>query len=157
MANTTVVVGQFDGSVKLLRIDLSTAEREVISADEVDENEIAFGLFEVEKSETDLNSVALLATPDGPLLLLKERQYRPDISKTKIKIKTDGQFPHFQIFHEQNPIFGLFYGEKSGIGLHPYNNTREDIDFYYWLCKKISTPQFYQAYTKDIKYLQREH
>lgn len=156
MANTTVDISQFDGSVNLLKIIISTGEREITPADEVNKDDIAFGLFEVEKSEFDLNSVALLATPDGPLLLLKEIQYRPDISKTKIKINADGKFVHFQILHEKNHIFGLFYEEKFGIGLHPYNNTREDIDFYYWLCKKINMPKFYQTYTKEIKYLEQK-
>ena len=153
MENSVVAVSQFDGTVGLLRIYLTTDEREIIPAAEVNEDDIAFGLFDVEKSETELDSVALLATPDGPLLLLKEMQYRPDINKTKIKIENDGDFLHFQILHGENHIFGLFYREKFGIGLHPYNNNREDIDFYYWLCRKINMPQFYKTYTKDIKYL----
>lgn len=156
MTNSIVAVSQFDGTVKLLTIDLSTGERQVISADVVNEDDITFGLFEVEQSEAELNSVALLATPEGPLLFLKDIRYQPDIKKTKIKIEDNGDFLHFQILHEENHVFGLFYEEKFGIGLHPYNTSREDIDFYYWLCKKINMPQFYQTYTKDIKYVRSD-
>jgi hypothetical protein len=157
MENTTIAISQFDGSVKLLRVCLATGERDLIPANEIHEDEIAFGLFDFEKSETGLDSVALVATPEGPLFFLKNMQYRPALNKTKIKIDSDGNYFHFQILHEENHIFGLFYKEKSGIGLHPYNRSREDIDFYYWLCKKINMPQFYQTYTRDIKYLKQKH
>lgn len=148
-----VAISQFDRDMQLLRISLSTGERDIIPSHLVDEDHIAFGLFDFEGGDKDLDSVALIATPRGPLLFLKDIQYRPDINLTKIQIEKDGGFFHFKISHDKNYIFGLFYKEKSGIGLHPYNHDREDIDFYYWLCKNINTPLFYQAYTKDIIYL----
>ncbi len=153
MQNSIIAISQFDKPVNLLRFDLSTGERKVISFADVDRNDVTFGLFDFEENENDLNTVALIATPTGPLLLLKNIQYRPEINKTEIKISNHEKFFHFQIFHEKKHIFGLFYQEKFGIGLHPYNNTREDIDFYYWLCQNINNPLLYKTYTREIIYL----
>jgi hypothetical protein len=153
MQNKFVAVSQFDGSVKLLKIDLATGEREIVPHDEVDEKQVTFGMFEVEKVNQELVSVVLLATPEGPLLILKDLHFRPEIESTKIEVKDDGQFSHFLVLDEGEPVFGLFYEAKFGIGLHPYLNEREDVDFYYWLSENINNPKLYQAYTKEIKYI----
>ena len=150
MQNKFIAINQFDGTVKLLKIELSTGNRHVIPAEGVDKTSIAFGLFEM---ESESETVALLATPGGPLLFLKDLQYRPEIGKTKIEVTDDGGFSHFQVFHDGGIVFSLFYKEKFGIGLHPYNNNREDIDFYYWLEKNHNDPKFYKVYTKEIHYL----
>lgn len=148
-----VAVHQFDGSVKLLEIDLTTGERRIVPHDAVDEKHVTFGMFEVEKVEPELECVALLATPQGPLLILKDLQFRPDIHSTKIKVEDVGQFAHFLVLDDGEPVFGLFYEKKFGTGLHPYLNGREDFDFYYWLSKNINNPKLYQVYTKEIKYI----
>lgn len=110
-------------------------------------------MFEIERRDPNVDIVVLLATPDGPLLFLNGNQYCPEKGKTKISINDDENLSHLLVSHEGRPIFGLFYEKKFGIGLHPYNKTREDIDFYYWLCTKISNPKFYEVYTKDITYI----
>ena len=153
MENKSVVINQFDGTTKLLRVDIKTGRREIVSADKFANDKFSFGLFEVEREGENIESVALLATPDGPLLFLNEMQYRPEINKTKIKLRDDGKFSNFRILHEENFIFGLFYEQKFGIGLHPYNNNREDIDFYYWLSKNINNPKFYEIYTKEMQFI----
>jgi hypothetical protein len=153
MQGKFVAVHQFDGSVKLLKIDLGTGERQVVPHEAVDEKNVTFGMFEVEKVEPELETVALLATPEGPLLVLKDLQFRPDIQKTRIEIKDDGQFSHFLVLDNGEPVFGLFYEPKFGIGLHPYLHERQDFDFYYWLSKNINNPKLYQSYTREIKFL----
>ena len=152
MKNKSVAVRQFDGTVELLKIDFITGEREIIPFDSIEKDRIAFGFFEVEKKETEPETVALMATPEGPLFFLKDVKYFPKIGKTKIKIKSDENFFHFQILHEGNHIFGMFYEEKFGIGLHPFISTREDCDFYYWISTIIDNPEFYEKYTREIKY-----
>jgi hypothetical protein len=152
MEKRLVAVRQFDGSVELLKIDIMSGEREIIPFSAVEKNRVAFGFFEIEKNEAELDTVALVATPDGPLFFLKDLKYFPEIKKTKIKINQDGDFFHFQILHEGHHVFGLFYEEKFGIGLHPFIHTREDFDFYYWLRTIIDNPEFYQKYTREIRY-----
>jgi hypothetical protein len=156
MQNKFVAVEQFDGSVELLKIDLATGERQIVAHDELDEKDVAFGMFEVEKIEPEVESVALLATPEGPLLILNDLQYRPDIQNTRIEVKDDGKFSHFLVLDDGEPVFGLFYEKKFGIGINPYLNEREDIDFYYWLSKNINNPKLYQVYTKEIKYIESQ-
>lgn len=153
MQDKFVAVPQFDGSVKLLKINLATGERELVQHDEVDEKQLAFGMFESEKAVPELESVALLGTSEGPLLILKDLQFHPDIETTKIEVKDDGDFSHFLVLDEGRPVFGLFYTAKFGVGLHPYLHTREDFDFYYWLSKNINNPKLYQSYTRELKYL----
>jgi len=87
------------------------------------------------------------------LLYLDDLRYVPKIHRTKIEIKDDESISSFRILHDAQLIFELFFKAKCGIGLHPYNNTREDIDFYFWLGKNINDPEFYKAYTKGIKYM----
>ncbi|KRB86955.1 hypothetical protein ASE26_29470 [Duganella sp. Root198D2] len=59
--------------------------------------------------------------------------YRPNAEETKVEITDLGEFSHFRILHRGTPIFTMTYKEKFGIGLHPYAQGREDIDFYFWL------------------------
>lgn len=153
MENKFVAVNQFDGAVHLLKIDMVTGDRKIVSADDLDESQVSFGLFESERESPDLESVALIATPEGPLLFLNDLKYQPKIGKTKIEVEDDGGISHFRVLHERQCIFGLFYKEKFGIGVHPYNNSREDIDFYYWLSRNIKNPKLYEAYTKEVKYV----
>ncbi len=153
MQNKFTIISQFDNDVNLLKLNLSTGTGQVISSENINEDQISFGMFEIENHELHIDLIALLATPDGPLLFLNGNQYRPEIGKTKISIKDEENLSHFLISHERHPIFGIFYEKKFGIGLHPYNKNREDIDFYYWLCKKISTPALYKVYTKSIIYI----
>lgn len=153
MQNKLVAISQFDGNVKLLQIDLTTGERWIVPYDKVGEQDITFGMFEVEKLEPEPESVALLATPDGPLLILKDLQFRPDVQSTTIEVKDEAEFGHFRVLDHDKLVFGLFYERKFGVGLHPYLNAREDFDFYYWLSKHINDPKLYQAYTREIKYV----
>lgn len=153
MPSKFIAVSQFDGTVNLLKMDLSSGTREIIPADAVAEDDVSFGLFEIEKNAPEPDYLALLATPDGPLLVFKDGQYYPDLEQTRIEITGDGQYSHIRIFDDGDIVFGMFYEDKFGIGLHPYNRTREDIDFYYWLSKKINDPKFYTTYTKDIAYI----
>jgi hypothetical protein len=153
MQNKFVALRQFDGSVKLLKIDLATGERQIVPSAKVNQKHVTLGAFEVEKVEPELESVALLATPEGPLLILKDLQFRPDIQNTRIEVKDDGKFSHFLVLDDGEPVFGLFYEEKFGIGLHPYLHERQDFDFYYWLSKNLNDPKLYRYYTKEIKYI----
>jgi hypothetical protein len=153
MQKRLVAVHQFDGNVRLLKMDLASGEREIVPRGEVDETQLTFGMFEAEKYEAERMSVALLATPEGPLLILNKLQFRPDVRNTRIEVNDGGQFPHFLVFDEGEPVFDLFYEHKFGIGLHPYLHERADVDFYYWLSKNINNPELYQAYTKEIAYM----
>lgn len=153
MQNKFAVINQFDNDVNLLKLNLLTGDAQLISTNKIDEDQISFGMFEIENHELHIDIVALLATPDGPLLFLNGSQYRPEIGKTKISVKDDENLSHLLISHEGHPIFGIFYEKKFGIGLHPYHKNREDIDFYYWLSRKISDPKLYAVYTKDIIYI----
>jgi hypothetical protein len=153
MKNKFLVISHFDSAVNLLKLNLSTGRGQLISTDKVDKDQISFGMFEIENHEPHVDLVALLATPDGPLLFLNGNQYRPEIGKTKIGIKDDENLSHFVISHEGLAIFRIFYEKKFGAGLHPYNINREDFDFYYWLYKKISAPELYAVYTRDIMYI----
>jgi len=153
MSREYVAVSQFDGTVNVLKLKLSTGEAELVTNDEVDEDQVAFGLFDFEKNGSEIEALVLLATPDGPILIFKDSRYRPEFEKTSIEIEEKGDFSHLLISHDENPIFSIFYESKFGIGLHPYNKSREDIDFYYWLSKKIQDQKFYQVYTKEIIYM----
>ena len=155
MENLIIAISQFDRPVNLLKINLSTGEREIISSDDVEAKDVTFGLFDFEENDSVLNTVALIATPKGPLLFLKDEKYYPEIKKTKIKITNQEEYFYFQILHEDKHVFGLFYEEKFGIGSHPYNNTREDVDFYYWLCQNVNNPLLYKTYTREITYLKK--
>ena len=154
MRNRFVAVSQFDGTTNLLKIELPTGNRELIKASNVDENLVSFGLFEYEMDGSVMQTVALLATPEGPKLYLNDLEYRPQIYKTKIEVKDEDDFSHFRVLHDDRVVFGLFYRKKFGIGLHPYNNTREDIDFYYWLSIKINDTKFYQTYTREFIFIE---
>ena len=57
------------------------------------------------------------------------------------------------MLHGERCIFEFFYEEKFGIGLHPYSNTREDIDFYYWVAQNINNKELYQLYSREITYV----
>ena len=153
MQQKIVVLSQFDGSVKLLKIDLETCHRKIVPSKDVDENEIAFGFFEVEETAQYLDSVALVATPEGPLLILRDTRYYPSTETTEIQINDDAKSSSFLVFHEGRKIFELTYEAKFGIGLHPYNNSRADIDFYFWLSANIKSSGFYEKYTRDLKHL----
>jgi len=148
MSTQKVAISQFDGTSKVLKIDVGSGVGEIFSSDEIPEDDISFGLFDIYEVNEKSNFIALLATGDGPLLFFNEIKYRPELGKTKVSIKDDNQTSHFLILHEGSPVFGLFYERKFGIGLHPYNRERDDIDFYYWLKTKVINPKFYEVYTK---------
>ncbi|QBP77553.1 hypothetical protein E2K99_22300 [Herbaspirillum huttiense] len=152
MNRKTIVLTQFDATVQLLQVDLLTLERKLIPAAKIDSSKICFGFFEIESESPTLNTVALFATPEGPVMLLNDRLYPLSLGKTKIKISDEGKHTHFRVFHENQHIFGMFMEPKFGIGLHPYSNEREDIDFYYWLSTKVGNPDFYSTYTREIVY-----
>lgn len=152
MPGESVLLSQFDGEVEYLKIKISTGDAQIFSAGEIDKDKVSFGMFECEQGVSGLSWVALLATPKGPLMFLNHMQLYPEADKTKIKIKDDDNESHFLVLHEGKAIFGLFYKKKFGIGLHPYNNAREDIDFYYWLSKNIDNPKLYQVYTREAKF-----
>ncbi len=154
MENHIVALGQFDGTVKLLRLNLANGERAIISSDGVESSKIARGMYDAEGEGAEMETVAMVATPEGPLLMLQDRPYRPSVDDTKIVVQDDGQLCHFTVFDQDEPIFGLFYEPKFGIGLHPYANEREDIDFYYWLSKNINDPHLHQVYTQPITFFE---
>lgn len=153
MPSKFIAISQFDGTANLLKMDLAAGVGEIIPVNAVAEEDVSFGLFEAEQNRPELDYLALLATPDGPLLVFKDGQYYPDCEQTRIEITGDGKHSHIRILHDGDVVFGMFYEDKFGIGLHPYNRTREDIDFYYWLGKKINDPKFYATYTKDIAFI----
>ncbi|QYF94619.1 hypothetical protein KY495_05310 [Massilia sp. PAMC28688] len=128
MQNQIVALRQFDGTVKLLKLNLATGEREINPAEDVEKGRIARGIYEAEGEGAELETVAMVATPGGPLLMLQDQPYHPSVENTKIVVQDDGQLCHFMVFDQDEPIFCLFYEPKFGIGLHPYVNEREDID-----------------------------
>lgn len=154
MNKKSIVLAQFDAPVHLLRVDLLSLERQLISAATVDEQKISFGFFEVEREAPQLDTIALFATPDGPVLLLNDLLYPPVLGKTKIKLIDEDEQSHFRILHDNQHVFGMFVSSKFGIGLHPYNNEREDIDFYYWLSTQVQNPDFYSTYTREMTYFE---
>lgn len=89
MQNKLVAINRFDNDANLLRLDLSTGAGKLMPRDGIDEDQISFGMFEVENHAAHADIIALLATPDGPLLFLNGNQYRPETGKTKISIKDD--------------------------------------------------------------------
>jgi len=152
-AGNLIAIRQFDGCTKLLKVDLSTGRHEIVLPDEVDKEKITFGLFEIEEGNHSPEFVALVATPDGPLLISTGLLYRPLIAKTQAVIVDQDRRSQFRLLHEGTPVIDFSYDEKWGIGLHPFANSRNDIDFYFWLAGHIDKPNFYQAYTREIIYL----
>jgi hypothetical protein len=140
---TAITLSQFDGTRQLLQIDLVSGEQQIIPA--AADRDTAFGMFEAEDNQ---HFLALLATPDGPLLLFKDCQYRPQLDKTSITITDGPAYSHCCILHDGALVVELAYQSKHGIGLHPYNRDREDIDFYYWLNQHIGSPALYATYTR---------
>lgn len=140
---TSVTLSQFDGTQQLLKIDLASGTRQIIPA--AAGSDTAFGMFEAEDNQ---HFLALLATPDGPLLLFKDCQYRPQLDKTSIAITDDENHSCCRILHDGALVTELAYQRKHGIGLHPYNRDREDIDFFYWLSQHIGSPALYATYTR---------
>ncbi|RFP21666.1 hypothetical protein D0T25_10455 [Duganella sp. BJB488] len=153
MPNRFIAVAQFDGTVSLLKMDLSSGEREIVPLGAVAEDDVAFGLFEAERGKSGLESLALVATPDGPLLTYSGQLYYPKIDRTHIEIAGDGNYSHFRLLDGAAVVFELPYENKFGTGLHPYLRTRDDIDFYHWLGGRINSPEFYTAYTRNIRYI----
>ncbi len=139
---TAIALSQFDGTQQL-KIDLSTGDRQIIPVAATGDN--AFGMFDAEDGQQLL---ALLATQDGPLLIFQDAQHRPQLGKTSIAIIDEGDSSHCRILHDGALVMELAYQRKHGIGLHPYNRSREDIDFYYWLSKNIGNPALYATYTR---------
>ncbi|WP_374584547.1 hypothetical protein [Pseudoduganella sp.] len=143
MAGKTIALAQFDGTAQLLEIQFATGERQLVAAQQVAPEKIAFGLYDTE-------TVALVATPGGPLLVLDQAFYRPAIGATVAELLDEGDSSRFRLLHAGKLVFELVYEAKFGTGLHPYNRSREDIDFYFWLKGKVTDPAFYQAYTREI-------
>lgn len=152
MLNRYVMLTQFDGDVLMLKIEMSTGHRQVLKTRDMSGADTSFGMFEVESDQQGSPTVALMATPKGPLIIFNGEFYYPNEEKTTIEIKDGKSESHMQILDGGVHVFGLFYKEKFGIGLHPYNRNREDIDFYYFLKTKINDPMLYKTYTKDINY-----
>jgi hypothetical protein len=148
-----IAVYRFNNSVEVLKFSLVTGAISIISADEVEKSKISVGFFESENNQSGTDLVALVATPDGPLLIMNSVQYSPKMGITKIRITDAGDFSHFSVLDKGVNIFGLFYKEKAGIGSHPYNEVREDVDFYCWLSKHIGNPKLYEHYNKSFLYL----
>jgi hypothetical protein len=140
---TSITLSQFYGTQQLLKIDLASGTRQIIPA--AAGCDTAFGMFEAEDSQ---HFLALLAKPDGPLLIFQDGQHGPQLGKTSIAIIDEGDYSHCRILHEGALVMELAYQCKHGIGLNPYNRTREDIDFYYWLSKNIGNPALYATYTR---------
>lgn len=153
MKEKFAAVYRYNNSVEVLKVSLATGNFEIIAADGVDKSKVSVGFFEIEKNQSGQDCVALIATPDGPLLIMNSTQYVPKIDETKIKVIDGEKFSHLLISDDGKNIFGLFYEEKAGVGSHPYNESREDVDFYYWLSKNIGNPKLYQHYKKDYVYL----
>lgn len=151
MRAESVLVSQFNGDVKLLKINLSTLDAKIIPVDDINRDKVSFGMFEYQEGALGIEYVALLATPQGPLMFLNQLQFYPEIDKTRIKVEDSEQFSKFLLLQEYTPIFSFFYEKKFGIGLHPYSLTRDDIDFYYWLSRNIGNPKLYKTYTKGMK------
>jgi len=154
--NRFIAVRQFDGSAKLLKVDLSSGAYELLSSEGVGEEEITFGLFEIEENNLSPKFIAVIATPEGPKLISDGMLYRPDIASTTAVIIDDSTKSIFRILHEGSPIFEMPYSEKWGIGLHPFARNREDVDLYFWLKGHIDSPDFYLAYTREIVYLESQ-
>ena len=153
MTGKTIAVTQFDGTVTLMKIDLATGAREFVPSTEVDEEKVAFGLYEIEESGHHAESIALLATPDGPVLIFNDTLYHPDADETKVEIADQEAVSHFRVLHRGTPVFELAYEQKSATGLHPYARHREDVDFYFWLKSKVNDPDFYRVYTREIVFV----
>ena len=145
-----VAVSQFDGSAKLLTVDLSSGKHMIVPAEKISGNKITFGQFEFEESTHSPAFIALIATPDGPLLISEGVMYQPAIARTMALIVDEGGCSRFRVLHDGTPILEMSYAEKWGVGLHPYVINREDIDFYFWLKCRFDKPDFYQAYTREI-------
>ena len=77
MEQKLVAISRFDGSVSLLKIDLLIGTKEIIPIHNVELDKISFGFYEQEKGAPPSDSIALLATPEGPLLFLDDLEYRP--------------------------------------------------------------------------------
>lgn len=153
VAGKCIAIRQFDGATELLKVDLSTGGYGIVSAQEIGKEKIAFGLFEREDGSRSPVFLALVATPDGPLLISNGIRYQPLIGKTQAVIVDHDGGSQFRLLHEGSPVLEIAYQEKWGIGLHPYANNREDIDFYFWLAGQIDQPKLYQAYTRETTYL----
>lgn len=156
MKEKFAAVYRYNNPVEVLKINLATSNFEIIAADGVDKSTVAVGFFEIEKNQDGQDLVAITAAPDGPLLIVNSIQYAPKIGQTKIEITDDEKYSHALISDEAKNIFGLFYEVKAGVGSHPYNESREDVDFYFWLSKNIGNPKFYEYYKKNYIYLDWE-
>lgn len=146
-------VYRYNNSVEVLKISLATCNFDIISANEVDRSKVSVGFFENEKNQNNTGCVALVSTPHGPLLILDSTRYAPKIATTKIEIIDGEIFSRLLIADKGENIFSLFYKGKTGFGSHPYNEFREDVDFFYWLSKNIGNPKLYEYYEKELVYL----
>ena len=88
-------IGLYDSAVGLLKINMTTDVGELVPSQDVNNSNIAFGTAEIERNG---NFVALLATPEGPLLCFKGFQYRPELDKTAFDLKDEKE----QSSHLQN-------------------------------------------------------
>ncbi|KRB86956.1 hypothetical protein [Duganella sp. Root198D2] len=66
MTSKTIALRQFDGTANLMKINLSPLAHEIVPAQETGEEKIAFAMFETEASNHLPESLAMLATPEGP-------------------------------------------------------------------------------------------
>lgn len=93
----------------------------IVSAEGVQKNRIAEGFFESEGREKITSITALMAKPNGPLLILNFARYYPKLEKTKIEVDDCGKLSQFLVFDGGEILFQLFYEEKVGIGSNPYD------------------------------------
>lgn len=153
MEKCSVAISQFDGTGKVLKLEVATGRGEIVGSGEIPEEEISFGLFDTYGNNEVEDFTSLLATPEGPIIFFKNFQYRPEFGKTNICLRDGGGISHFLLLHEGIPIFRLFYKSKFGVGLHPYNKERNDIDFYCWLGMKVGDSNFYETYSKNLIFI----
>jgi hypothetical protein len=140
---------RYSNSVDLLQISTNANDMKIVSAEGVEKNRIAEGFFESEGREKITSITALMATPNGPLLILNFARYYPKLEKTKIEVDDCGKLSQFLVFDGGEILFQLFYEEKVGIGSNPYDQNRDDVDFYCWLSKNAKNPKFYDYYCKE--------
>jgi len=145
-----IFLNRYNNSRDILKISLETSGSKIVSANEVDNKKISTGFFEAEKRNDGIDIIALVATSAGPLLIFNSLQYFFELGRTKIDVGGSEKLSHFIVSHDSELIFELLYEEKVGVGSHPYNQGREDVDFYYWLSKNAGNPKLYDGYSKKM-------
>jgi hypothetical protein len=149
MKKEFIFLKNYNNSVDALKFFLGTNDSVIVPASEVESAKFSTGFFEIEKRGGVTDITALVATPEGPLLILNAIQHFPKLGKTKIEVRDDEKSHHFLVFDDEKFLFGIFYEEKAGVGSNPYDENREDVDFYYWLSKNMENPKLYDFYRRN--------